>query len=98
MESEKTLQFIQSYIQEHAELFDRHALEIDMILDEAMKEYDRGIEEMKQSIAQDTESLGDPQEQMLLMVKDLEQNITEKTLRKLHQYQESYTKEETLLA
>jgi phosphate uptake regulator len=88
MEQEKTLQIIQDYIQEHADLFERHALEIDAILDEAMKEYDSGVEHIKQSIIDDVDTVDDPQEKMLLQIKNLEKDIAEKTLLKLTKYQE----------
>jgi hypothetical protein len=88
MEQEQTLQLIQEYIQEHAELFERHAIEIDAILDEAMKEYDSGVEEIKQSIINDTDAGDDPQEKMLNLIKNLEKDIAEKTHMKLNKYQE----------
>lgn len=92
MKQENFLQIIQEYVQEHPEVFEQAAIDIDTILEEAMKEYDQGVEKIKKQIINDPNPIENPETEMLKQVEVLKKEIIEKTTAKLHTYNETLEK------
>ncbi len=79
-------QAIKEYVAQNPEAFERAALDIDTIIDDSMKQYDVGVEEIKNAIINDPNPIENPEQTMLERVKGLEAQITASTLARLEGY------------
>lgn len=75
---------ITEYIMDHAEQFERAAINIDTLIDEAMQNYDTSVEKIKNDIITSPEVIEDPQQEMRNQIEQLKAQIVTATLAKIN--------------
>lgn len=79
-------QAIKDYVAQNPEAFEKAAVDIDSIIDEAVKQYDSAVEKIKNEIINDPNPIENPEQVMLERIKGLETEITTTTIEKLEGY------------
>lgn len=79
-------QAIKDYVAQNPEAFEKAAVDIDTIIDEAVKQYDTAVEKIKNEIINDPNPIENPEQAMLERIKELEAQITATTIEKLEGY------------
>lgn len=82
-------QAIKDYVAQNPEAFEKVAVDIDSIIDEAVKQYDSSVEKIKNEIINDPNPIENPEQVMLKRIKELETEITTDTIAKLETYTKS---------
>lgn len=77
---------IKEYIAQNPEAFEKAAVDIDTIIDEAVKQYDTAVEKIKNEIINDPNPIENPEQAMLERIKELETQIAAATIEKLEGY------------
>lgn len=83
---------ILQYAQEHHDLFEKVAFDIDEIIDQSVKEYDSAQDRVKDEIINDPMEIKNPEEEMKTRLGIEQKRIEQETEKKLQNYLDDLTK------
>ncbi len=91
MEQEtKTIdQLVTEYAAEHPELFESTIFHIDSLIGEAVAEYDKLSEQIKNDIINDPNPIADPQQEMRTRMKQAQTETYDRFLEKIEAYKKT---------